>query len=190
MARISRDWIAGGILLIVGGFELTLVLLPEQAYLIPLLMGLGLIGVFLLLRTPALLSSGGVIAGIGVGIITARAGSPDFGGAGVLVSVGGGFLLVSFLGAIFDVPSVRTWPMVPGSALIAAGAVIYAANLGQEVLDLAVRGWPVVLIVVGAYLLLAARLHLPPHGTTVVPSEPASEPVTDETHPVSAAPQS
>lgn len=158
---MSRDWVAGGILLSVGAFLLALEFLPGVAFLMPLLIGLGLLGVFLLVRSPALLSAGGVITGIGVGILTAAQGSPDFGGAGVLVSVGGGFLLVWLFGAMFGIPSVRSWPLVPGLVLIALGAVIYAAGLGGEMLDISARGWPALLVVVGAYLLLAARLRLP-----------------------------
>lgn len=164
MARIGRDWVAGAILLIVGGFLLNLEFVPDVAFLIPLLAGLVLLGLFLILRSPALLGSGAVVTGIGVGILTATQGSPDFAGAGVLVSIGAGFLLVTVLGAIFDVASVRTWPLVPGLALIALGALIYAAGLGQEVLDIAARGWPALLVLMGAYLLLAARMGLPLHG--------------------------
>lgn len=161
MPRISRDWLAGGILLIVGSFFLAIEFLPEAAFLIPLLVGLALLGIFLIFRMPSLLSAGGVITGVGVGILAARQGSPDFGGAGVLVSVGGGFLVVSILAAIFQVPSARAWPIAPGLVLITIGAVIYAAGLGQEVLEVATRWWPAVLVFVGAYLLLAARLRLP-----------------------------
>ncbi len=137
--------------------------------------GWRLLGLFLVLRLPALLGAGAVITGIGVGILTATQGNPDFGGAGVLVSIGAGFLLVTVLGAIFDIHSVRTWPLVPGLALIALGAVIFAAGLGQEVLDIAARGWPALLVLMGAYLLLAARMGLPLHGRE------AGDHVSDET---------
>lgn len=164
MARISRDWVAGGILLIVGAFLLALEFLPDLAFLMPLLIGLALLGAFLLVRSPSLLSAGGVITGVGVGILTATQGSPDFGGAGVLVSVGGGFLLVWLFGVMFGIPSVRSWPLIPGLALIALGAVTYAAGFGEEMLDISARGWPALLLVVGGYLLLAARLRLPLYG--------------------------
>lgn len=175
MVRLSRDWVAGGILLIVGGFLLALEHLPDLAFLIPLLIGLGLLGAFLLLHMPALLTSGSVITGVGVGILTGAQGSPDFGGAGVLVSVGGGFLLLSLLGTLFEVPSVRAWPLAPGVALVAVGVVIYAAGLGAEMLELATRWWPAVLLVMGIYLLLAARLRLPLRTTR------PQDPVPDET---------
>ncbi len=184
MARISRDWVAGGILLSVGAFLLALEFLPDVAFLMPLLIGLALLGVFLLVRSPSLLSAGGVITGVGVGILTAAQGSPDLGGAGVLVSVGGGFLLVWLFGAMFGLPAVRSWPLVPGLALLALGAVIYAAGLGEEVLDVAARGWPVLLVVVGGYLLLAARLRLPLYGEAVTRAGAVSD-ETDATVPVS-----
>lgn len=183
MTRISRDWVAGGILLIVGAFLLALEFLPDLAFLMPLLIGLALLGTFLLVRSPALLSAGGVITGVGVGILTAAQGSPDFGGAGVLASVGGGFLLVSLFGAMFGITAVRSWPLIPGLALIALGTVIYAAGLGEEMLDISARGWPVLLVVVGAYLLLAARLRLPLYGERSLRADTVSD-ETDATVPV------
>ncbi len=184
MARISRDWVAGGILLIVGAFLLALEFLPDLAFLMPLLIGLALLGIFLLVRSAALLSSGGVITGIGVGILTAAQGSPDFGGAGVLVSVGAGFLLVWLFGLMFGIPAVRSWPLVPGLALIALGTVIYAAGFGEEMLDISSRGWPALLVVVGGYMLLAARLRLPLYGDDAPRPSTVSE-ETDATVPVS-----
>ena len=184
MARISRDWVAGGILLIVGAFLLALEFLPDLAFLMPLLIGLALLGIFLLVRSAALLSSGGVITGIGVGILTAAQGSPDFGGAGVLVSVGGGFLLVWLFGLMFGIPAVRSWPLVPGLALIALGTVTYAAGFGEEMLDISSRGWPALLVVVGGYMLLAARLRLPLYGDDATRPSTVSE-ETDATVPVS-----
>ena len=178
MPRISRDWLAGGILLIVGAFFLAMEFLPDVAFVIPLLVGLGLLGVFLIVRAAGLLSAGGVITGIGVGILAARQGSPDFGGAGILVSIGGGFLVVSVLAAVFEVRSARAWPIAPGLLLITIGAVIYAAGLGEEVLEVSSSWWPAVLVAVGAYLLLAARLRLPLYAD----AERREEPVSEETH--------
>jgi len=161
MGRLDRDRVAGGMLLIVGGFLLAVEHVPDLAVIIPLLIGLGLLGLFLVVRMPGLLAAGSVITGIGVGILAGAQGGADFGGAGILVSIGGGFLLLSLLGALFEVPSMRAWPLVPGFALVAVGAVIYAAGAGQQVLDLATAWWPVVLLAMGLYLLFAARMRLP-----------------------------
>lgn len=179
--RISRDWVAGGMLLSVGAFLLAVRFVPNLAVLIPLLIGLALLGVFLLIRAPALLTAGSVITGLGVGILTATQGSSDIGGAGALVSLGAGFLLVTLLGVIFQVPSVRSWPLVPGLALIAIGAVIYAAGLGQEVLDVSTAWWPVLLVLMGAYLLLAARLRLPLNAPDDRPASAPSRERLEET---------
>ncbi len=197
MARISRDWVAGGILLIVGAFLLALEFLPGLAFLMPLLVGLALLGTFLLVRSPALLSAGGVITGVGVGILTATQGSADFGGAGVLMSVGGGFLLVWLFGVMFGIPAVRSWPLIPGLVLIALGTITYLAGFGEEMLDISARGWPILLVVVGGYLLVAARLRLPlyggggSHGDPVSDETDATVPVTvrgsDERHPEAPA---
>lgn len=157
MTRIpSRDWVGGAVLIIVGGFFLARNLVPGIERLIPLFVGLALLALFFLIRSPGALIPGGIVTGVGVGILVASQGN-TFGGAGFLMSVGAGFIAISVLGAIFGVPGTRYWPLVPGSVLIAIGAVIFAAQLGPQVLELAETYWPLVLIVVGGYLLLRAR---------------------------------
>jgi hypothetical protein len=155
---LSRDWIAGAILIIVGLFLLAGRFLPGLDRLIPLFVGLGLLGVFFVTRSPGALIPGGIVTGVGVGILVAIQGDPQFGGAGFLLSLGGGFLLVSFLGALYQIPESRYWPLIPGSILVAIGALIFAAQLGSQVLRVAADWWPIVLVIVGAYLLIAARL--------------------------------
>lgn len=153
----NRDLVAGAILLIVGLFLLAGQLVPGFERFIPLLVGLALLLLFFVTRSPAALIPGGIVTGVGVGILVATQGDQQFGGAGFLMSLGGGFLLVSLLGAIFQVPEVRAWPLVPGSILIAVGALILAGQMGQTVLDIATRWWPLVLVIVGGYLVFAAR---------------------------------
>jgi hypothetical protein len=153
----SRDVVAGAILLIVGSFLLAGRFLPGVDRLMPLLVGLGLLGLFFVTRSPSALIPGGIVTGVGVGILVATQGDPQFGGAGFLLSAGGGFLLVSFLGALYQIPESRYWPLIPGSILVAIGAVIFAGQLGAEVLRLAADWWPLVLVAMGIYLLVAAR---------------------------------
>ncbi len=158
MRLLNRDWIIGAMLLLVGFERLGNRLFPDLVTIVPLLVGLGLLGLFFLMRSLGPLVAGGVISGLGLGILVATRGSPDVGAAGFLISLAGGFYLAWILGLVFDVREVRWWPVVPGSLLLAAGAVVYTAGLGVQLLQVAVDWWPLVPIVTGLYLLLSARL--------------------------------
>jgi hypothetical protein len=177
VTRLNRDWIIGAMLLLVGFERLGNRLFPDLVTIVPLLVGLGLLGLFFLTRSLGPLVAGGVISGLGLGILVATRGSPDFGAAGFLISLAGGFYLVWILGLMFERREVRWWPVVPGSVLLAAGAVVYAAGLGAQLLRIAVDWWPVVPIITGLYLLLSARLHArfaEEDETSQVPAVPAS----------------
>jgi hypothetical protein len=158
VARLNRDWIIGAMLVLVGFERLGNRLFPDVVTSVPLLVGLALLGLFFLTRSLGALVSGGVISGLGLGILVATRGSPDFGAAGFLISLAGGFYLVWILGLMFERSEVRWWPVVPGSLLLAAGAVVYAARLGEQLVGLAVDWWPLLPILSGLYLLLNARL--------------------------------
>ena len=158
VGRLNRDWIAGAMLLLIGFVLLGNRLFPDLVSSVPLIIGLALLGLFLLTRSLGALVAGGVVTGLGVGILVATRGSPDFGAAGFLISLAGGFYLVWILGLLFERREVRWWPVVPGSLLLAAGAVVYALGWGEPLLQVAVDWWPVLPILMGAFLLLSARL--------------------------------
>ncbi len=66
--RINRDWVTGATLVVVGLLLLGNRLFPDLVPLVPLIVGLGLLGLFLLTRTVGSLTAGGVITGVGVGV--------------------------------------------------------------------------------------------------------------------------
>ena len=158
MGRLNRDWVAGVMLLVVGLLRLGDSLFPDLVPIVPLALGLGLLGVFLVGRSVGALVNGSVTVGIGVGVLVARNGNQDFGAAGFIVSLAGGFYLIWLLGLIFEIQAVRWWPVVPGSLLLAIGAVVYTAKMGASLLQLAVDWWPGLLVAMGIYLLLHQRL--------------------------------
>ncbi|MBA2255416.1 MAG: hypothetical protein H0W07_09910 [Chloroflexi bacterium] len=158
MSRLpSRDWTAGALLLIVGSFFLAERLVPGLERFIPLLVGLGLIGLFLITRSAGALVPGGVLTGIGVGTIVATQPDSPYGGGAFLISTGAGFMVVSLLAAMYQLREARAWPLVPGSMLVAAGVIIIASNQGQVMLQFAQTWWPAVLLIVGAWVLVGAQ---------------------------------
>lgn len=158
MGRLNRDWVAGVMLLVVGTLLLGERLYPDLVPLVPLLLGLALLGIFLISRSAGALVNGSVTVGIGVGVLVVQGGNPDLGAAGFIISVAGGFYLAWVLGLIFEIPSVRWWPIVPGSVLLAIGAVVYTARMGDPLLRFAVDWWPALLVLMGFYLLVRARV--------------------------------
>jgi hypothetical protein len=190
MRHLNRDSVGGAMLLVAGFLLLGERLFPNLVALVPLLIGLALLAVFLVTRSPNALVNGSVIAGIGVGVLVVKGGNPDIGATGFIVSLAGGFYLAWILGLIFDVPSVRWWPVVPGSILLALGAIVYTAHAGQSLVAFAVDWWPALLVIMGAYLLLHGRLRARPaeeEETSAVPvagARAASAPRGGETQPV------
>jgi hypothetical protein len=153
----SRDWIAGAVLVIVGLFFLAGRLVPGLERFIPLVVGLVLVAVFLATRWRGALVPGGVLCGVGVGTVIATQPDSLYGGGAFLISLGGGFLLVSLLAALYQIREARAWPLVPGSVLVTLGVLILAGNQGRAVLEFAQTWWPLVLIVIGAWVLVGAQ---------------------------------
>jgi hypothetical protein len=166
-------------------------LFPDLVPIVPLVIGLLLLGVFLLSRSVGALVNGSVLVGVGVGILVVTNGTSDFGAAGFLVAVAGGFYLAWILGLIFDVPTMRWWPVVPGSLLLALGAVVYTAKMGGPLLRFAQDWWPGLLVIMGAYLLLRARLlnrlEVDEETSTVPVGTPSSAGSSGVAHPISDA---
>jgi hypothetical protein len=170
----SRDWIAGAVLVIVGLFFLAGRLVPGLDRFIPLIVGLGLVGVFLATRWRGALVPGGVLCGVGVGTVIATQPDSTYGGGAFLISLGGGFLLVSLLAALYQVREARAWPLVPGSVLVTMGVLILAGNQGRAVLEFAQTWWPVVLVAIGAWVLVGAQRARMRGGSTGAEDGPAA----------------
>jgi hypothetical protein len=178
MALLRRDWIAGTMLLVTGFLLLGTRLFPDLVPVVPLLLGLALLAFFFVTRAPGALVVGSVIVGIGIGVLVVRGTEPNVGGAGFLVSLAAGFLLAWLLALIFNVRSLRAWPLVPGIVLLVLGGAVYTGNFGRDLLAFAFDWWPVLLVVTGAYLLLQARLRARrevDEETVAVPAIPRSE---------------
>ena len=156
----SSGRISGIALILIG-----LLILAAQLFELPsfgqlFLPGLGLIfllwGIFS--RSGGLLIPGGVLTGIGVGVylmdVLPVAESQD---AGVfLLSFGGGFALITLLSAVFT-PDKHWWALIPGAILAAIGGALLIGGTALQVLEVLGTYWPVILILVGIYILLRRR---------------------------------
>ncbi|MCL4560190.1 MAG: hypothetical protein M1281_06215 [Chloroflexi bacterium] len=161
-SRRPRGWIAGGILILIGVMSL-LQQIVDMSYLI-FLPGLGLIFLAwgLLARKTGLLIPGGVLAGLGLGTYLIESpflvlGEPAKGGV-ILLSMAAGWGLISLL-SLFTEGAGKwvAWPLIPGGILALLGGIMMAGEPGLQVMEYVGKGWPVVLIAIGLYLILRRR---------------------------------
>ena len=111
--------------------------------------GLVLLAGYAYTRNYGFLIPGGIMTGLGMGIILA-ARSPG-GGSAVLLGLGLGFLSIYVIARWRHMPA-GWWPLIPGGVITVIGLLVAAGESG--LLAAAGRWWPVVLILVGVYLLL------------------------------------
>ncbi len=147
-------WLPGVILIAVGVTLFAVQLLQLDADVIVLVIGLVFATVYVATRRYGLLIPAGVLTGLGAGILL-----EDFGvrGEPVVLGLGLGFLAIYGADALSGGARApgRWWPLVPGSILtVIAGA---ESTFGAEGARLIEQGWPILLIVVGAWLLLRRR---------------------------------
>ncbi len=147
-------WLPGVILIAVGVTLFAVQLLQLDADVIVLVIGLVFATVYVATRRYGLLIPAGVLTGLGAGILL-----EDFGvrGEPVVLGLGLGFLAIYGADALSGGARApgRWWSLVPGSILtVIAGA---ESTFGAEGARLIEQGWPILLIVVGAWLLLRRR---------------------------------
>ncbi len=90
------------------------------------------------------------MTGLGIGIILA-ARSPG-GGSAVLLGLGLGFLSIYMIDARWRHMPAGWWPLIPGGVIAVIGLLVAAGEFG--LLASTGRWWPVVLMLLGLYLLL------------------------------------
>ena len=150
-------WLPGVILIAIGVTLFTVQLLDLDASVIVLVIGLVFATAFAATRRYALLIPAGILSGLGTGILLENAGVM---GEPVVLGLGLGFLAIyglDLLGTGARQP-VRWWPLIPGVILTVIAAA--ESTLGPEGRRLIERGWPVLLIALGAWLLLRGRVRI------------------------------
>ena len=147
-------WLPGVILIAVGLTLFAVQLLNLDGDVIVLVIGLVFAIAFAATRRYGLLIPAGIMTGLGTGILL-----EDFGvmGEPVVLGLGLGFLAIyaaDFLSSRAPAPG-RWWPLIPGAILTIIAAA--ESTFGEEGARLVTQGWPVLLIVAGAWLLLRGR---------------------------------
>ena len=154
--------LAGIILILIGLSSLLAILYPTIDFDRYFLLLLGII--FLtwgsLRSTRGLLIPGGILTGLGAAVlltsgIYSQFTNPVDGGIFLLVFAGG-WLLIPLFTALFARP-VMWWPTIPAAFMAVFGVALLASSLDPQVLDYLNKGWPLILIVIGLYLILRHR---------------------------------
>lgn len=154
--RADGRWIGGIILILIGIGLLVGQIVPDVERYAPLVVGLGLLVIFLVTRNAGALIGGCIVTGIGVGLLLDIQ-FPAPNGSWVPLCLGLGFLAIWVFGSLLRVPEARFWPLVPGGILTFVGI----AAVGGLPSELAQYAWPVLLIVVGVVAIVGSLRRRP-----------------------------
>ena len=148
-----RRVLPGLILIVLGILFLTFQSLGVGGESVVAVIGLVFLALYAYTGHYGSLVPGGIMTGLGVGVIVA-ARSPENGPA-VLLGLGTGFLSIYALGARWRHTPGGWWPLIPGGVLTLIGLLLAAGQSG--LLEAIGQWWPLVLILIGAYLLFRGR---------------------------------
>ena len=166
-------WIGGIILILIGAGLLAGQFVPDIGRYAPVVVGLGLLIIFLVTRNAGALIGGAIVTGIGVGLLM-QTQFPESGGAWIPLCLGLGFLGIWVFGGLLRMPEARFWPLIPGGILTFVGIVALgglSGAFGQYV-------WPAVLILIGLVSIVSSLRRKPaaPDSTTASATTPVEAP--------------
>jgi len=168
-------WIGGLILILIGAGLLANQYIPDIGRYAPLLVGLGLLIIFLVTRNAGALIGGAIVTGIGVGLLMDVQFPPSEGTSWIPLCLGLGFLGIWVFGGLLRMPEARFWPLIPGGILTFVGIAALgglSSQVGQYI-------WPIVLILIGVVSIassLRRRAAQPSPSPAPAPAIQASDP--------------
>ncbi len=144
--------VAGLVIAGIGLFFLAGQLEPDIGRFVTLFIGLALLAVFVVRREYGFLVPGSILTGVGIGIVLDSAASGEAESGVMMLAIAGGFLGIWVIGSLYRLPQNHWWPLIPGGILTLIGLV----QLTRTDVAGALRLWPVILIILGAFLLAKA----------------------------------
>lgn len=150
--------VRSGVLLIVAGVIFILFRTFDfgENLVLPL-MGAGFITWSILWRNKGLMIPGGILSGIALGValsesgLAERMGSEASGALFLFGFAAGWFVITLFTHLFFN--QYVWWPMIPGGIMAAVGLITLLNSNLIDVTILPGRFWPVILIVIGCYII-------------------------------------
>ncbi len=160
-AARAGTWVAGLLLVAIGGFLLLDRFLPNTGEYVVLAIGLILLIVSLATGEYGFLVPGGIVTGIGAGIPLTAAYAGQLGGGLFLIAMGAGFALIWVLTIILRLQERHPWPLVPAVILATIGAYVASQDTRYAISDTIGAAWPVILVVGGLLLMLGSLRRRP-----------------------------
>ena len=153
--RDVSGWLPGVILIVIGAALFAIQWLHLDADAIVLVIGLVFVAAYAATRRYGLLIPAGILTGLGAGILLEDLGVTR---EPVVLGLGLGFLAIYGVDVVArrSPQRARWWPLIPGAILIAvAGAGGAFGDEGGRAIQ---QAWPIILVVIGAWLLLRDRV--------------------------------
>lgn len=141
--------VAGLVIAGLGLFFLAGQLEPDIGRFVTLVIGLGLLAVFVVTREYGFLVPGSILTGVGIGVALEPATNGAADSGVMMLALAGGFLGIWLLGSLYRLPQNHWWPLIPGGILTLIGLV----QVSRTDVEGAFRMWPVILIILGALVL-------------------------------------
>lgn len=143
----------GLILILLGFFFLLKTHISDHFSLFLLLAGVFFLILYFITKVYGLLIPGGVLTGLGFGLIYQDKSSPLF-----FVFFGLGFILIYIFGLIKGKSPL--WPIIPGGILLGIG--VYEELLSRDIIPYNFIKkisfyWPIILIIIGLYLIFKKK---------------------------------
>lgn len=154
--------VVGFVLVLIGGGALVSEFVPSFDRYVPLVIGLGVLAIFLVTRAYWALILGGIMTGIGVGLLVADLlpGTEDD-GPGAVLGLSFGFISIWVVGWLTRVKENHFWPLIPGGILFLVGV-----GLVLDLFENDASRWvmPAIIVVIGVLVMLAGYLRMTRQG--------------------------
>jgi hypothetical protein len=136
-ARSDPGWLVAGLVIAgLGLFFLAGQLEPDIGRFVTLVIGLGLLAVFVVTREYGFLVPGSILTGVGIGVALEPATNGAADSGVMMLALAGGFLGIWLLGSLYRLPQNHWWPLIPG------GILRHRPRPGQSQIIGALRLWP------------------------------------------------
>ena len=150
--------IVGFVLILIGGAALVSQFFPDLDRYIPLVIGIGLLGLFAITRSYVALVFAGILTGVGLGLLVADFfPGEDADGPGAVLGIGFGFVGIWIISYLMRLKEHHFWPLIPGGILLLVGAGLVLDLFNEDVSRWAI---PAVIVVIGMLVMLVGYLRL------------------------------
>jgi hypothetical protein len=133
---------------------------PNLDRYIPLVIGIGLLGVTLITRSYVALVFGGILTGVGAGLLISDTffGQSDADGPGATLGLGFGFVGMWLMSLVMRLKEHHFWPLIPGGILLLVGV-----GLVLDLFETDLSKWviPAIVVGIGVVVMIAGYLRMP-----------------------------